>query len=241
MEEQWRKVVGWEESYEVSNHGGLRTVARLQSMGTHTKFKQSINCSQCIIGGYKRYTLSFNGVRRCIRVHRLVAEAFIQNTESKPFVNHIDGNRINNHVLNLEWCTHAENIQHSYRIGSNVAKRGELSPRATITNKEAIEIHRLCSEGKLLRKDIAKMFNIKTTLIQHIANQKGWNHLNLPAVKSKRKSLMGCQTVEMLNRIWTLCQQGLNYSQISKIVGVHHNTVRDSIRRIQNNNNIINK
>lgn len=64
--------------------------------------------------GYKIVNLYANGKMKAHKVHRLVAQAFIPNPESKPQVNHIDGNKADNRVRNLEWCTVAENKQHSY-------------------------------------------------------------------------------------------------------------------------------
>ena len=67
--------------------------------------------------GYQHVTLQINGKPKRFRVHRLVAEAFIPNPENKPYVNHIDGNRQNNNINNLEWVTPAENTQHAVNTG----------------------------------------------------------------------------------------------------------------------------
>ena len=68
--------------------------------------------------GYQRVGLyTGNYKSKTIKVHRLVAETFIENTENKTDVNHIDGNKSNNNVYNLEWCTRSENIKHSFKIG----------------------------------------------------------------------------------------------------------------------------
>lgn len=67
--------------------------------------------------GYCHVTLQIDGKPKRFRVHRLVAEAFIPNPENKPYVNHIDGNRQNNKVENLEWVTPAENTQHAISTG----------------------------------------------------------------------------------------------------------------------------
>lgn len=65
--------------------------------------------------GYLRISLWKDNKNEFIGIHRLVAETFIENPFNKPFVNHIDGNKQNNNVENLEWVTQKENIQHAYR------------------------------------------------------------------------------------------------------------------------------
>jgi len=66
---------------------------------------------------YLQHIFSINGRRSNKTTHRLVASAFIPNPQHKPAVNHIDGNKLNNSVTNLEWVTHSENMIHSYKIG----------------------------------------------------------------------------------------------------------------------------
>lgn len=73
--------------------------------------------------GYHRVTLSFGNVSKKYYVHRIVCQAFIENNESKPFVNHIDGNKLNNNVKNLEWCTSSENERHSFDVLGKVGNR----------------------------------------------------------------------------------------------------------------------
>ena len=68
--------------------------------------------------GYKRVKLTQNGKRKSFLIHRLVALAYIPNTYNKPIVNHINSNRTDNRVENLEWVTHKENSQHASRNGS---------------------------------------------------------------------------------------------------------------------------
>lgn len=72
--------------------------------------------------GYRRITFYKKGKHYSYPVHRIVAQLFIPNPEKKPQVNHIDGNRRNNHVSNLEWCTVQENLRHSREVLGNTTK-----------------------------------------------------------------------------------------------------------------------
>lgn len=71
----------------------------------------------CDCAGYRQVGLSANGHSKSVKVHRLVALAFIPNPQNKPDVNHKDGNKANNCLSNLEWCTEKENVQHAVRMG----------------------------------------------------------------------------------------------------------------------------
>lgn len=104
-----RPVVGYEGIFSITESGDVyshRTNRFLVQGTLHNGYK----CISSKIGGR-------NGRCICLRVHRMVADAYIENPENKPFVNHIDGCKTNNHVSNLEWCTAKENSRHAYIIG----------------------------------------------------------------------------------------------------------------------------
>lgn len=108
--EIWKHVKGYEGLYEVSNKGRVKS---------NIKFHGVLNriMNPGLSSGYFTLTLYKNKTRKTKRVHRLVAENFIDNQKNKREVNHIDGNKLNNNVNNLEWCTSSENTIHSFKIG----------------------------------------------------------------------------------------------------------------------------
>ena len=131
MEEIWKPIEGYEGLYEVSNFGRVKRLAgevsRTNRWGSTSivKTKDRIRKLKAnSANGYVYVTLSKNGKIEIKRVHRLVAVAFIPNTENKPHVNHIDGDKTNNHVENLEWVTAKENMIHSRDVLRNDHAKG---------------------------------------------------------------------------------------------------------------------
>lgn len=112
--EVWKPVVGHEGLYEVSSIGRVKRVERYAPYRDGFRIKREKILSPNVInGGYQQVLLTKNMVRRGHLVHRLVANAFIDNPDGLPQVNHKDGNKKNNTVSNLEWCTAKENMLHS--------------------------------------------------------------------------------------------------------------------------------
>lgn len=103
--EIWKEITGYEGIYEISSFGNLRSIYRRQYF--ILKPKQT---------GYCVVSLRKNGRNQELKVHRIVAAAFIPNTENKPVVNHINGIKNDNRVENLEWVTHRENICVHYKL-----------------------------------------------------------------------------------------------------------------------------
>lgn len=136
MQEEWKPVVGYEGLYEVSNFGRIKAFQKTVNKGKCHRSWDEHFLKYGVDGcGYYRTNLAKNGMNRTVKVHRLVAEAFIPNPEGKPEVNHVDGNKQNNHVSNLEWCTHGENQNHAYRIGLKSVD-GSKNPAHKLTDEE---------------------------------------------------------------------------------------------------------
>lgn len=174
MEEIWKDVVGWEKSHKVSNLGNVKSKQRytngrhgitninekLLSKSTRKQPRSDraeVMCSLCWFKQKKTYYIS-----------RLVAQAFIPNPENKSQVNHIDGNTLNNHVLNLEWVTPSENVIHAYKNGLTYAHKGEDNAMCKISNKTILTIKSLMNKGVLNGSQIAKLIGVNKHTIYDI-------------------------------------------------------------------------
>lgn len=118
--EKWKDIKGYEGIYEVSNQGRVRssknktTVSKLHGKRV---WKQRVLSQKIGKDLSCRVNLWKNKKSKTYLVHRIVSEAFIEKVDGKNFVNHIDGNRLNNFVENLEWCTSEENNVHAFKNG----------------------------------------------------------------------------------------------------------------------------
>lgn len=167
MTEIWRDIEGYEGKYEVSNLG------RIKSLKRKGRREEQILESYLDLKGYPMIQVCKNGKKHPTKIHRLVAEAFIVNFNNKPQVNHIDGNKSNNIVINLEWCSCSENIIHAFKMGLYKSRKGEQSGHHKLSEKEAKEIKNLKGKG-LSQKVIGKMFNISNSTVGRIHNNKCW-------------------------------------------------------------------
>ena len=132
--EQWKPVVGYEGLYEVSSYGRILRCAKItfrnnKPMNLRKKFLTPVKNEK----GYLQVTLVKDSKRTTIKVHRLVALAFIENPENKPEVNHINENKEDNRAINLEWVTRTENMTRGTvqkRISKNSLNKGVVGVKA---------------------------------------------------------------------------------------------------------------
>lgn len=106
-EEIWKDIPDYEGLYMVSNLGRVKSLPRKHCKGTILILRD--NCY-----GYLTVGLNKNNVCRRVKVHRIVATVFIPNTNNEQYINHIDGDKHNNNVDNLEWCSRSYNMKHAY-------------------------------------------------------------------------------------------------------------------------------
>jgi hypothetical protein len=147
-------------------------ISLFRQWGRYVTYKKLIMKSKMSKNGYRTIILTRNEVKKYMTIHRLVALAFIPNIDNKLQVNHIDGDKSNNHVNNLEWCTSNENINHANNLG--LFKKLDKHPNAKLTNRQVNEIKELLKLTDILIIDIAKLYNVTANSISHINTGKTW-------------------------------------------------------------------
>lgn len=164
--ENWKKVVGFEEQYEISNIGNLRSVDRLVDhyKGGKRLYKGTNKKLRLNKDGYFRCNLKNKGKRFDFTIHRLVAISFLEKPIGKDFVNHINGIKTDNRVENLEWCTCGENTIHAVK---------ERLIKTKLNDAQAMEI----KNSKLSNRKLGKIYNIDSTIVWRIKNNKAYKHL----------------------------------------------------------------
>ena len=174
--EIWKPIISYEDSYEVSNWGRIKSKERFFLRKNNIKpyhKKERILKIQNNGNGYYFINLSKNNNVVIHYVHRLVALHFLDSPNNKPTVNHKDGDKSNNHVDNLEWNTNSENQIHALKQGLLIPKGavGVRNTKAKLKDTDILFIREKLSEG-MRGTDIAKIFNICKTTISSIKNNK---------------------------------------------------------------------
>lgn len=159
MIEQWKDVVGYEGLYQVSNHGRVKTMARLHRENRPYMKKERLLNPPINSAGYPQVALYKDKKGVIHSVHKLVATAFLDRKAEHQVVNHIDGNKQNNHVDNLEWCTYGHNHSHAIRTGLIVMPTGERARGSKMSNEARHFMIELKSAG-MSSKHIGWLFGV---------------------------------------------------------------------------------
>lgn len=134
---------------------------------------------QNLSGNYPAIALCKNGKPHTKRIHRLVLEAFIGPCPQKMECNHIDGNKHNNNLSNLEWTTCSKNHKHAYRLGlrKQPNHQGEKHPNAKLKDGEVWLIKQILKANIVTQKHLGKMFKVNFRTISRIKTKDGWTHI----------------------------------------------------------------
>lgn len=179
MKEIWKPIEGYNGAYEVSNTGKVRSWKNNRHGRSD---KARVLCLMDDSHGYPQITLSLKNPKKrgSKKVHTLVAKAFIPNPENKPCINHIDGDKENNHVDNLEWCTYSENQQHAYDTGLRIpteGAKGSKNGNSKLTREDVLDIRNAYALGCFSQRHIAKAYNVSQANIKCIVNNETWTHI----------------------------------------------------------------
>ena len=203
--ENWKDLKDYEDRYLISDSGNIIS----------KKYKGKYLKPYINNNGYKSVTIT-NGIKyKNCRIHKLVALTFIPNPENKPWINHKDGNKLNNHVSNLEWCTPKENVIHALQTGLSI-KHGIYSGTAVLTDEKVIEIHNFLKNKIHSIEELSIIYNTSITNIRSIAKVESWKHLRLEPIKLKH----GGKNMYNKNQDYLINQYDLNNNYIKSWLGV---------------------
>lgn len=166
----WKDIQGYEGYYQISNTGFVLSLPR-KSNSSLSVLKPQLSCH-----GYPQVGLKVKGKgRKLVRIHRLVALHFIPNPENKPEVNHINRNRADYRIENLEWCTRTENARHAAKLGSFNNRSGQRGSHAKIKDSDVPLIMEMIKSKSLI--DIGKFFNVYPSGISRIVTGKTFKNV----------------------------------------------------------------
>ena len=178
MKEIWKDIENFEGYYQVSNLGNVRSLDRIIEKKNHKQKVRGKIMKQAIkSNGYKFIGLRKPRNKKIFKhVHRLVASAFIENLENKKTVNHIDCNKLNNNVNNLEWCTQKENIAHA-RKNNLYHDYGSSSVKAKLCDEEVKKIRKLYDDKIKTISQLTIDFNVCNETIRRVVNRISYTNI----------------------------------------------------------------
>ncbi len=166
--EIWKDVLEYPNEFMISNHGRVWSKRTNKILSQRTN-KQGYKVLSSRIGGR-------NGKPICRKVHRWVAEVFVDNPENKPFVNHDDCDKSNNYYKNLEWCTSKENVEHAIKNNLRTSLKGFDNPSSIFNEDDIVYIRTLYKPRHKMfgTRAFAREFNVPHNTISKIVNNKSY-------------------------------------------------------------------
>lgn len=165
---KWKPIKGYEDKYMISENGDIVSLPRKCGFGTR---KEERPRKQAVKRGYATCGLSENKKLIYHLVHRLVANAFIPNPKNHPQINHIDGDKTNNHVSNLEWCDRSHNQVHARKLKLQGGERTNTAKLNELCVKAIRKIY-----PRLTKKELADCFGVTESAITAVINKRNWKY-----------------------------------------------------------------
>lgn len=174
MSVNWKPVLNYEDYYSASDLGD---VVRTATQGAKRPSWKPLKV-QLLNTGYLRFTLSADGGRKDYTAHRLIWEAFNGPIPEGIQINHMNGTKTDNRLVNLEICSQSQNLLHAYRVlkipTPNNPSHGSRNGRAKLKEADIPEIISLYRAGGITQAELAKQFSISPTMISYIVAGKHW-------------------------------------------------------------------
>ena len=172
---KYEPLLNYESRYLINILGQIESIERV-SMSTGRQ--KIINIKKVVLKiqthkqGYLYYRL-WDGLKyKNYFIHRLLCVQFVPNPENKPYVNHKDGNKLNNNIENLEWCTSSENNSHARKMGLNKGY-GEGNRHSKLKEKQVIEIRK----SNLTSMELSTIYGVTKRTIEDIIKGRTWKYM----------------------------------------------------------------
>jgi hypothetical protein len=181
MSDEWFDFPGHEDRYQITQSGAVRSKPRLvnsPAAGGQRRIRGKI-LKPALVKGYLAVQPTISGKRITAYVHRALGVLFVPNPCQETSINHIDGNKANNAIENLEWCSHKENMRHAFRTGLVPYPKtgpGEMSPSAKLNDIKVRDIKVRLAAGQS-HKSIALIYGVVPSTIAFIATGATWSHI----------------------------------------------------------------
>lgn len=179
--EIWRDIPGYEGKYKINEEGKVLSLGRLtpNKQGMCNRKDKILKQHLTPIGYYRVKLYKDKNTKHTCFVHKLVAETFLENPDNYIEVNHIDGNKLNNHYINIEWCSRSHNVRETYRLGLKPESTYKGSGNATskLTEDQVLSIRDEYSIGGISQKSLAVKYNVSLSLIHMLVHRQIWKHI----------------------------------------------------------------
>jgi len=185
--EVWKDIPGYEDIYQASSFGNIRSIDRIVNGKNGSKVPVSGRVLKPAFDkdGYKRVSLSKENKQKNKRVNRLIAETFLENKNNYACVDHINNIKDDDRVINLRWCSNKQNRQFAKEDGLMKGRKGIAHHNCKLTETSVIEIKKLIKYTDLSNLEIAVKYGVGKTAISKIRCGVRWSHITLDEINGK--------------------------------------------------------